>query len=186
MLDALWAFLKNPANRDALGWVGGGIIVVVSGLWAVIKFLARKNEADSKPSVQASNGGVTASTHSVAAGRDIVGSNIQIGSTAEEIVAVLEAKGFIQIAGRGGLPPDWEPVRQRELSEEEQRREAAAVTLGYQTSRRNLQQQIFEAYTAACKEKGYDPAKPPERAVVGQNSKGKISIIWVKLKDEQA
>jgi hypothetical protein len=185
MLDALWAFLKDPADRETLGWIGAGIVVVVSAVWAVIKFCARKNDADSKSSVQASNGGVAASTHSVAAGRDIVGSVIRIGLTAEEIVTVLEARGLIQTPERGELPSDWEPVQQHELSGDEQRREAAAVTLGYQTSRRNLQRQIFEAYTAACKEKGYDPANPPERAVVGRNSKGEISIIW-KPKDKQA
>ena len=42
MLDAFWAFLKNPAHRDAVGWIGGGIVVVASGLWAVIKFLSKK------------------------------------------------------------------------------------------------------------------------------------------------
>jgi glycosyltransferase involved in cell wall biosynthesis len=79
------------------------------------------------------------------------------------------------------VPPDWKPMQQRERSGEEQRREAAAVAYGYQTPRRNLQMQIFEAYVAACKEKSYDPAKPLERAVVGRNSKGEISITWVKL-----
>ena len=37
------------------------------------------------------------------------------------------------------VAPDWEPLQQRELSGEEQRLEAAAVSLGYQTSRRHLQ-----------------------------------------------
>jgi hypothetical protein len=42
MLDAFLAFLKNPANRDAVGWIGAGIVVVASGLWPVIKFLSKK------------------------------------------------------------------------------------------------------------------------------------------------
>jgi hypothetical protein len=71
MLDAIWAFLKHPANRDALGWIGGGIIVVVSGLWAVIKFLSKKEPG---PTVQATNG-------SVAAGGDMAGNKIDIGGS---------------------------------------------------------------------------------------------------------
>ena len=63
MLDAIWEFVKHPANRDALGWIGGGIIVVVGGLWAVIKFISKR------PSVQATNGGV-------AAGGDMIGNKI--------------------------------------------------------------------------------------------------------------
>jgi hypothetical protein len=66
MLDALWAFLKDPANRETLGWIGGGIIVVVSGLWAVIKFLSKKKPG---PNVQATHGGV-------AAGGDMIGNKI--------------------------------------------------------------------------------------------------------------
>ena len=71
MLDALWEFVKHPANREALGWLGGGIIVVVSGLWAVIKFLSKK---EPKPSVQATNGGV-------AAGGNMIGNQIDTGGS---------------------------------------------------------------------------------------------------------
>jgi hypothetical protein len=69
MLDAVWASLKDPANREILGWIGGGIIVVVSGLWAGIKFLSKK---EPRPSAQAANGGV-------AAGRDMIGNQIDTG-----------------------------------------------------------------------------------------------------------
>jgi hypothetical protein len=69
MLDALWEFVKHPANRDALGWLGGGIIAVVSGLWAVIKFLSDK---ESRPNVKATNG-------AVAAGGDMTGNNFNTG-----------------------------------------------------------------------------------------------------------
>jgi tetratricopeptide (TPR) repeat protein len=41
MLDAFGAFLKNSANRNAVRWIGG-IVVVASGLWAVIKFHSKK------------------------------------------------------------------------------------------------------------------------------------------------
>ena len=36
----IWAFLSDPQNRDVLGWLGGGLVVVAGGAWAVIKFFA--------------------------------------------------------------------------------------------------------------------------------------------------
>jgi hypothetical protein len=71
MLDARWEFVKHPANREVLGWIGGGIIVVVSGLWAIVKFLSKQ---EPRPSVKATNG-------SVAAGGDMTGNKIDTGGS---------------------------------------------------------------------------------------------------------
>ena len=30
----LWAFIGQEGNRQVLGWLGGGAIVVIGGLWA--------------------------------------------------------------------------------------------------------------------------------------------------------
>jgi hypothetical protein len=74
MFDAIWAFLKDPTNREALGWSGTGIVVVVSGLWTIIKFRSKKEKAGSQPSVQASKGGV-------AVARDMIGNKIDTGGS---------------------------------------------------------------------------------------------------------
>ena len=58
MLDALWSFLKDPANREVLAWIGGGIVVVGGAVWAVVKFFAKKPEGAKGPSVSADRGGV--------------------------------------------------------------------------------------------------------------------------------
>jgi hypothetical protein len=71
MIDALWALLKDPTNRETLGWVGAVIVAVVGALWAVIKFYSKKDEG-SKPNVRAEGGGV-------AIGRDNIGSPINTG-----------------------------------------------------------------------------------------------------------
>jgi hypothetical protein len=71
MLDTVWAFLKDPANRDVLAWIGGGVVMVVGGLWAAIKFFSKK---EPKPSVQANNGGV-------AAGGSMIVNEINTGSS---------------------------------------------------------------------------------------------------------
>ena len=71
MLSDLWDFLVDPTNRTVLGWIGGGIVVVVGGIWAVVKFLfTRKREENTPaPRVSATHGGV-------GAGRDIRNSKI--------------------------------------------------------------------------------------------------------------
>jgi hypothetical protein len=61
MFASIWAFVRDPGNRAVLGWIGGGIVVVIGGLWAAFKFFFSKRK---EPTVLASNGGV-------AAGRDI-------------------------------------------------------------------------------------------------------------------
>lgn len=71
MLDAVWVFLKDPANRAVLGWVGGGVVITITGVWAVIKFIGNKERG---PSVKASSGGV-------AAGRDMIGNKIDTGGS---------------------------------------------------------------------------------------------------------
>jgi hypothetical protein len=65
-MGGIWAFLQDEANRTVLGWIGGGIVVVAGGFWAVFKFLfaKREPEASSPPTVSATGGGV-------AAGRDM-------------------------------------------------------------------------------------------------------------------
>lgn len=71
MLASIWAYIQDPDHRALLGWIGGGVVVVATALWAVLKFFAGKGppKPPSGPSVSASNGGV-------AAGRDIRGNTI--------------------------------------------------------------------------------------------------------------
>jgi hypothetical protein len=71
MLESAWAFLKDPANRQILEWIGGGIVVLAGGAWAVVKFFVKQDHGDK-------DGGVRAEHGSVAAGRDIAGSTITI------------------------------------------------------------------------------------------------------------
>jgi hypothetical protein len=68
MLTDIWLFLQDESNRDVLGWIGGGVVVVAGAGWAVLKFMV-SSRAPKSPTVAASDGGV-------AAGRDISGSKI--------------------------------------------------------------------------------------------------------------
>jgi hypothetical protein len=64
VVEAAWDFLSNPENRAILGWVGGGIVVVLGAIWTVFKYFYGGSR-------------VSAQDGSFAAGRDIkVGGNI--------------------------------------------------------------------------------------------------------------
>jgi len=71
MDDTIWAFLKNAQNREILGWLGGGLVIVIGGLWAAFKFFhaKSKDERPATPTIIAGGGGF-------AAGRDV--SNVRI------------------------------------------------------------------------------------------------------------
>ena len=73
-------FLKDRENQQALSWIGGGLVVVIGGLWAAYLHFAVPTPSKSN-SLQPS---VTASGCSVAAGRDITGSTITAGNCAPE------------------------------------------------------------------------------------------------------
>src|SRR5689334_16535303 len=74
--DGLWGFLRDKSNQQLLGWIGGGLVVAATGLWAVfVYFFPPGKSPDAKapqptaPSVQANCGGI-------AIGRDVTGSTI--------------------------------------------------------------------------------------------------------------
>ena len=76
-LGELWSFTR-PANREVITWIGGGLVVVVGGVWAVVKFFAKKESgAGAALSVRADRGGV-------AAGGSISNSSINTDSDKEE------------------------------------------------------------------------------------------------------
>jgi hypothetical protein len=72
----LWRFLQQEKNRQLLGWLGGGVIVLAGGLWVVVTFFSSPHPPPQAPdvNVQAPGG--------VAAGRDIRGSTITVHPSA--------------------------------------------------------------------------------------------------------
>jgi hypothetical protein len=62
-MEEVWSFVSNSANREAFGWIGGGIVVVLGGLWAVFKHFRGR---DQKPAPS-----IVAKHKSIAAGRDV-------------------------------------------------------------------------------------------------------------------
>lgn len=69
-MKRLWSFLRKRSNREILGWVGGGIVVVIAGIWtAFVYFSSQGSDSVEKTVLESSNG-------SIAAGRDAVGNTI--------------------------------------------------------------------------------------------------------------
>lgn len=37
-MSEVWSFLGAKKNREILGWLGGGIVIVIAGLWAAFVY----------------------------------------------------------------------------------------------------------------------------------------------------
>ena len=71
MWSRVWAFLGEEGNRARLGWIGGGAVVVITGLWAAfVHFFPPKKD---------DGGGANAGCGSVAAQGTFIGSSITVG-----------------------------------------------------------------------------------------------------------
>jgi len=80
MMSRFWRFLRDKRNQQVLGWLGGGLVVAATGLWAAFVYFfppVKSSETTSSepapPSVQANCGGI-------AIGRDVSGSTITAGT----------------------------------------------------------------------------------------------------------
>jgi hypothetical protein len=81
-MNSFWRFLRDKHNQQVLGWLGGGLVVAVTGLWAATVYFfpsAKPPEAKSRepmpPTVQADCGGV-------AIGGNVTGATITGGTMA--------------------------------------------------------------------------------------------------------
>src|SRR5262249_45246929 len=79
--DGLWGFLRDKGNQQVLGWLGGGLVVVATGLWvAFVYFFPAPKSQEAKspqptpPSVQSDRGGI-------AMGGNVTGATITTGGT---------------------------------------------------------------------------------------------------------
>lgn len=78
-MNTFWRFLRDKRNQQVLGWLGGGLIVAATGLWAAfVYFFPAPKSPGAKfpepPSVQADHGGI-------AIGGNVTGSTITTGGT---------------------------------------------------------------------------------------------------------
>jgi len=54
-MNSFWRFLRDKRNQQVLGWLGGGLVVVATGLWAAFVYLSPE---PTPPSVHAGQGSI--------------------------------------------------------------------------------------------------------------------------------
>jgi hypothetical protein len=73
----MWKFLRNKSNREIIGWIGGGLVVVCGALWAVFVFFYTPTRSGPSPAAPAT---VQADCGGVAIGGNVEGSTVTGGS----------------------------------------------------------------------------------------------------------
>jgi hypothetical protein len=66
-MRALWSFIAKPRNREALSLIGGALIALAAGVWAVVTYVWPAHEVARV---------VCAQQGSIAAGRDASGNTV--------------------------------------------------------------------------------------------------------------
>jgi TIR domain len=78
--DGLWGFLRDKSNQQVIGWLGGGLVVAVTGLWAAfIYFFPPGKSPEAKSPVPAVS--VQAECSGIAIGGNVTGGTITTGGT---------------------------------------------------------------------------------------------------------
>ena len=76
---SFWSFLKAEENQKLLGWIGGGLAVLATGLWVVfVHFYPSPEPKPGPPQKQ-----IEADCSSVAIGGDVSGTTITAGSSGD-------------------------------------------------------------------------------------------------------
>lgn len=92
-MTALWAFLVDPANREVVSWIGGGLVVICGGLWTVVTFFR-------KPAAAPAGQGGSRKTTNGLSGWPLVA---LVGSLVGALVLVLVLSGPRVEATEGGV-----------------------------------------------------------------------------------
>ncbi|MGB9367108.1 MAG: hypothetical protein WCE79_13960 [Xanthobacteraceae bacterium] len=71
-MSELWSFIRQKSNREILGWAGGGLVVLATGLWVAFTYAFPPSKSSS---------GVSADCSSVAIGGNVTGVVTAGGST---------------------------------------------------------------------------------------------------------
>ena len=77
----LWGFLRDKRNQQVLGWLGGGLVVVATGLWAAFVYLFPPGKSPEAKSPESTPASVQADHGGVAIGGNVTGATITTGGT---------------------------------------------------------------------------------------------------------
>ena len=77
--DRVWGFSRDRRDQQILGWLGAGLVVAVTGLWAFIYFFPAVKSPEAK-SPDATTSSVQANCGGVAVGGNVTGATITAGN----------------------------------------------------------------------------------------------------------
>jgi hypothetical protein len=81
-MSAFWRFLRDKRNQQVLGWLGGGLVVAATGLWAAFGHLAPSPKSPDAKASKPASVSVQADCSGIAIGGNVSGATIQSGATA--------------------------------------------------------------------------------------------------------
>jgi hypothetical protein len=85
-MSSLWSFLSAPKNQKTLSWLGGGLVILAGGAWAVFTYLwPHEAPPPEGPKV------VCAEAGGVAAGGDANGNTITVNGSAQVATGAKQA-----------------------------------------------------------------------------------------------
>jgi hypothetical protein len=76
MMPTLWQFLRQRPNREILGWLGGGLVILATAIWTVAVYLWPPKPGDAHRGRAA----VEANCGSLAIAGSVSGSTIVAGT----------------------------------------------------------------------------------------------------------
>ena len=79
-MNSFWRFLRDKRNQQVLGWLGGGLVVAATGLWAAFVYFSPPVKSFETTSSQPAAPAVQANCGGIAIGRDVTGSTITAGT----------------------------------------------------------------------------------------------------------
>jgi hypothetical protein len=89
-MSSFWRFLRDKRNQQVLGWIGGGLAFVATGLWAAfIQFFPPQKSTETKASEQLrasepARANVQADCSGIAIGGNVTGATITSGAPTME------------------------------------------------------------------------------------------------------
>ena len=76
-MSSFWRFLCDKRNQQVLGWLGGGLVVAATGLWAALVYFLPQTKASAPVPFN-----VQADCSGIAVGGNVTGATITTGATA--------------------------------------------------------------------------------------------------------
>jgi hypothetical protein len=81
VMNSLWRFLRDNRNQQVLGWLGGGLVVAATGLWAAFVHLSPHAKSPETKASEPAAVSVRADCSGIAIGGNVTGATIRTGAT---------------------------------------------------------------------------------------------------------